>query len=101
MSQTSVGNPYLLLIMVILGSYLAFRWNNMHQFFSMTSIFLFIFILSSQISLMFSRGIQGSIFEDSLYDVSYFTLLLPYCLAYLSFSIVQKKNIENPISSEI
>ncbi|MFA6581917.1 MAG: hypothetical protein WCS79_08950 [Paludibacter sp.] len=101
MSQTSVGNPYLLLIMIFLGGYLAFRWKNTHQFFAVTSIFLFIFILTSQISLMLSRGIHGSVFEDSLYDVSYFTLLLPYCLAYLSYSIVQNKNMENPISKEI
>ncbi|MFZ4726986.1 MAG: hypothetical protein ACOYMD_16240 [Paludibacter sp.] len=83
MSQSSVGNPYLLLVMIVLGVFMAFRWKNISQFFSTTSIFLFIFVLTAQVNLIFSRGIQNSIFEDSLYDISYFTLLLPYCLAYI------------------
>ena len=84
MSQSSVGNPYLLMAMIVLGVFMAFRWKNISQFFSTTSVFLFIFVLTAQINLIISRGIQDSIFEDSLYDISYFTLLLPYCLAYIS-----------------
>jgi len=101
MSQTSVGNPYLLLCMIILGIIAALTWNNTRHFFSTVSIFLFIFVLSSQISLIFTRGIQGSIFEDSLYDVSYFTLLLPYCLAFIADSINQNKNINSYVPEKL
>lgn len=95
MSQTSVGNSYVLLSMVVLGGFAAFQWKNVNQFFSVTSVFLFIFILTSQLSLLYSRGVQGSVFDDSLYDVSYFTLLLPYCLAYLSVYINSEKLMNN------
>ena len=87
MSQTSIGNSYLLPFMIILGSFMAFKWKSYSQFFNIVSLFLFIFILATQISLIFTRGIQGSIFTDSLYDISYFTLLLPYCMASITFEI--------------
>ena len=84
MSQTSIGNPLILLVMVAFGAMLALKWKDMEQYFNYTAIFLFVFILSSQIGLMFTRGINGSIFMDSTYDVSYFTLLLPYVIMSLA-----------------
>lgn len=90
MSQTSVGNPVVLSIMVVAGCIFAINWKSMVQFSNITSIFMFLFILSSQISLIITRGIHGSIFTDSLYDVSYFTLILPYILASLTFNTEQK-----------
>jgi len=92
MSQTSVGNPFVLLVMMIFGGVAAFYWKNIRKFFSTTSIFIFIFVLSAQISLILTRGIQENIFKDSLYDVSYFTLLLPYCLVFLVDSITLNQN---------
>lgn len=94
MSQTSIGNSYLLLGMVTFGGFLAFQWKKLNQFFAVTSVFLFVFILSSQLSLMYLFGIQGSVFDDSLYDVSYFTLLLPYSLAYLANQITTNKGVD-------
>jgi len=83
MSQSSIGNPLLLLGMVVLGVFMSLKWKDINQFFNITSIFIFIFILSSQLSLIFTRGINESFFTDSLYDISYFSLVLPYCIAFL------------------
>lgn len=99
-SQTSVGNPFMLLCLMILGCFAAFLWKNIQRYSAITSLFLFVFVLSSQVSLMLTRGIQGSIFTDSLYDVSYFTLLLPYCLTFLSDSVNQNK-IYSHVSQKI
>lgn len=93
MSQTSVGNPVLLLAMIILGGLAAFQWKNTKQLFFVISVFLFVFILSSQVSLIVTRGVHGSVFEDSLYDISYFSLILPYTLAYLT----SNKETEQPV----
>lgn len=80
MSQTSVGNPILLILMIIIGIGFAMKWRNTDQFFGYASSFIFIFISASQISLIMTRGISGSFFDDSTYDLSYFTLYLPYVL---------------------
>lgn len=84
MSQSSIGSPLLLLVMIILGIFMALKWHNINQFLNLASVFIFIFILTSQLNLMFTRGINESVFTDSLYDISYFSLLLPYCIAYLA-----------------
>lgn len=84
MSQSSVGSKYVLLLMLLIGIWLSLRWTNLTHFFYMTSIFIFIFMLTSQLSLILTRGVNGTIFTDSLYDISYFSLLLPYCIAYIS-----------------
>jgi hypothetical protein len=94
MSQASIGNSYLLLAMVLLGCILAMRIKTISSFFNSASIFIFIFVLSAQISLIITKGIHGSIFTDSLYDVSYFTLILPYTL----MSIVFVNNKQNAIT---
>lgn len=97
MSQSSVGSPIQLLIMIVFGVFMALRWKNTQQFFSTTSIFLFIFIFTAQLNLVITQGINGSFFEDSLYDISYFTLLLPYCLIFIAdyhfFKIQNEKNV--------
>lgn len=84
MSQSSVGNPILLLFMFVLGIFAALRWKNTSQFFNITSIFIFIFILSFQINLLVTKGINDSILTDSICDISYFSLCLPYCIAFLA-----------------
>jgi len=91
MSQTSVGNPLVLMGMLVLGVFLGYRVKGVSHFFTTASSFIFLFVMMSQLSLMITRGVNGSVFEDSLYDVSYFSLLLPYCLAYLSQRI---QNVE-------
>ncbi|MEI7502795.1 MAG: hypothetical protein WCJ61_05890 [Paludibacter sp.] len=86
MSQTGNGNFYLLLLMIILGIIMALRWRDIQQFFSITSIFIFIFILSSQIVYLESKG-NANFFSDGIVDISYFNLALPYCLARLTSSL--------------
>lgn len=95
MSQTSVGSSYILLSMVILGIFMALRIDNLGKFFLLVQVFMFVFILASQIGLIVTRGIQGSIFADSTYDISYFSLLLPYAVIGLSgFSSGQKLQVK-------
>lgn len=84
LTQSSIGNKYVLLGMVLLGVFIALRWKTFQNFLSTTTIFFFIFILASQISLIIVYGINGNPFTDSRYDISYFNLILPYCIGYLS-----------------
>ncbi|MBP1664156.1 MAG: hypothetical protein H6Q19_1296 [Bacteroidetes bacterium] len=84
MSQSGVGNRYVLTGMIILGIVFSLRWKGLHRFFNTASLFIFIFMALSQLSLILTRGINGSFFSDSTYDVSYFSLILPYCIGYLS-----------------
>lgn len=85
MSQTSVGHPVALIILMILGIILSLLWKNINEFFKYTSLFIFIFIMTSQIMLVVMKGINVSIFEDKTYDISYFTLALPYTLMGISY----------------
>lgn len=88
MSQTGNGNFYLLLLMIVLGITLALSWKNIQQFFSLTSIFIFIFILLSQIIYLESkRNGNANFFSDGIVDLSYFNLALPYCIARLTSSL--------------
>lgn len=86
MSQTGNGYFYVLLIMIVVGGLLAYSWKNIQQFFSITSLFIFIFILSNQIVRIVNAG-EGNLFSDAIADISYFNLALPYCLAYLTSKI--------------
>jgi len=83
MSQTGNGNGWLLLIMIIVGIFFALSWKSVQQFFWVTSVFIFIFILSSQIMYLQSRGGED-FFGDGIVDLSYFNLSLPYCIAFLT-----------------
>ncbi|MDR2408085.1 MAG: hypothetical protein LBE13_08240 [Bacteroidales bacterium] len=83
-SETSAGSPYVLILMIIIGCFWAYRWQGITQFFDSTAIFTFLFMLVSQINLIMTKDINGSIFTDLVYDISYFSLLLPYCFAFLS-----------------
>jgi len=80
MSETSVGNIWILLLMLIIGIIMACRWREMSRFFEFTSLFTFLFILLSQIGLIYKFGIETGFFENKIYDISYFTLSLPWCL---------------------
>lgn len=84
MSQSGIGNIYVLIGMVALGILFSLKWTGLHSFFNAASIFIFTFVASSQISLIVTRGINGSFFSDPTYDVSYFSLILPYCIGYLT-----------------
>lgn len=92
MSQTSVGNIYFLLAMTALGIFTSLKWKSRNDFLFATSLLIFIFILGSQLSLIITKGINESIFQDSTYDISYFTLIFPYCIAYLSNQVSNPSN---------
>jgi len=84
MSQTGVGNAYVLSGLVIIGAFFGLLWKNTNQFFFAASTFLFLFMFVSQLTLILTRGVNGSVFTDSLYDISYFSLILPYTISYLT-----------------
>ncbi|MGC3977323.1 MAG: hypothetical protein QM751_03250 [Paludibacteraceae bacterium] len=84
LTQSAVGNKYVLVLMMILGAILGYRWKDLSQFSYYASIFVFLFILASQITLVLMVGIRGDVFSDSQYDISYFSLFLPYCVSYMS-----------------
>jgi hypothetical protein len=97
MSETNIGNIYVLLLMILLGCVLAFYWKGIEQFLDFTALFIFLFILCSQIGLLLTHGINGSIFTDTNYDISYFTLMFPYCLMSLSEKINSLQGMKHSI----
>lgn len=87
MSQTSVGNPVILTLMIIAGMLFALKWKNTSEYFGYTASFIFLFILTSQLGLMLNDQSSESFFTNSIYDVSYFTLYLPYSIMYLTTKV--------------
>ncbi|HLP06132.1 MAG TPA: hypothetical protein VK152_11955 [Paludibacter sp.] len=83
MAQTGNGNIYFLLIMIILGIILSLHWKSAPKIFSHISLFVFIFMLGSQFVCIYTAG-GGNLFSEAISDISYTTLALPYCLAYLT-----------------
>jgi hypothetical protein len=83
MSQGYNGSVYIFLIMIPIAIFMALRWKNTQQFFNNASLFIFIFILSSLIFRVIKAG-EGNLFSDGISDISYFNLVLPYCLAFLT-----------------
>lgn len=79
MSQTSVGNNTILLVMVIIGAIVAYYIKNINQFMVSAAIFLFVFMATSIVSLIDNIPIMEFL-ENSKCDISYFTLTLPYCI---------------------
>ena len=84
MSQADKGNIYIFTSMIIIGGVMAFKWKTIEQFFNITAMFIFIFILVSQIGLIYAAKSRSNLFSDNICDISYFSLLLPYCLASLN-----------------
>ena len=83
MSQTENGYLSAFLLMLIVGVFFSLKWKNHQQYFAYTAIFIFIFILANQIVRIIRAG-EGNLFSDAIADISYFNLLLPYCIAYLT-----------------
>lgn len=84
MSQTKNGSLPVFLVMIILGILSSLTWKKSFQYFFVTSLFVFVFILSTQIVIYFLGGV-GTFFEGSMVDLSYFNLALPYCLVNFAF----------------
>jgi hypothetical protein len=86
MSQADKGNIYIFISMVILGCFMAYKWKTIEQYFNITAMFIFIFILASQIGLIYAAQSRSNLFSDNICDISYFSLLLPYCLVSLNIN---------------
>ena len=87
MSQADKGNSYILIFMLIVGYFMALKWKNIHQFFYTSSVFIFSFILLSQVNLIYHYDWSKVLFMDHICDISYFSLMLPYCLAYFTSAL--------------
>ena len=83
MSQTSPGNRWLLLTMVVIAIIIAAQKQSFKRFLATTSAFMFFFMLVSQLGYAHTTGIW-SLLSSPCFDVSYFTLALPYCLLSLT-----------------
>lgn len=84
MSQSSIGNIYVLILMIILGLYFSLKWKNISEYSYYTGIFIFIFIAASQLTLVLIDINSFSLANDSNVDISYFTLAFPYLIHYQS-----------------
>lgn len=90
MSQTANGNLYVFLFMFLIGITSALTWKSTQQFFNITSLFIFFFILIAQLARIYNAG-EGNLFSDAISDISYFNLSLPYCLAVLTTTFGSNK----------
>lgn len=86
MSQADKGNIYIFLSMIILGVIMAYKWKNFNQFLGTASLFIFIFILVSQIGLIYATKTSSDLLSDHICDISYFSLMLPYCIAIMALN---------------
>ena len=84
MSETSTGNGWVLLFMIAIALVLAFRYKNFSQYCRYTSCFLTLFFIVSLVLNHVLYHSDISFFEDADFDISYLSLMLPYCLILLS-----------------
>ena len=82
MTQTSPGNPWILGIMVIAALCIAYRKQTFSLYASTTAIFMFTFMLFTQLGVIWRSDNPVSLF-DSCCDISYFTLSLPFAIVAL------------------
>ena len=90
MSETSTGNGWILLIMIVIALVLAFRYKTFNQYSRYTSNFITLFFLVSLFYNHIAYNLDVSFFEDADFDISYFSFALPYIL----FTISQGKNCD-------
>jgi len=84
MSETSTGNGWILLVMIAIALFLAFRYRDFNEYCRYTSCFLTLFFVASLFYNHIAHNADISYFEDSDFDISYLSLMLPYCLYVLS-----------------
>ena len=85
MNQADKGYLLILIITLAIGIFMALRWKTIEQFFYFASFFIFIFIALSQFGLFIRSDYNPEFISGSICDISYFNLVIPYCLASLSF----------------
>jgi hypothetical protein len=82
MSQTSPGNPWILLVMVVIAILIAYKKQTPYYFFSTTSVFMFTFMLITQLGVVWRSGGEVTLYDPG-FDISYFTLATPYAIIAL------------------
>lgn len=87
MSQSSPGNIWILLAMVGIALVVAYKKQTFYYYVSTTSVFLFAFMLASQLGVIWSSDSAVNLFHKSC-DISYFTLALPYAILSLTMGKV-------------
>ena len=84
MSQTSPGNPWILGVMVLVAIVLSCRKMTFYQYAANTAIFLFAFMLFTQLGVIWRIEGPATLFSTHC-DISYFTLSLPYIIVTLVY----------------
>ena len=82
MSQTSPGSPWILGVMVIVAIGLAYRKMTFLRYAETTAVFLFAFMLFTQLGVIWRMEEPVTLFSTHC-DISYFTLSLPYVIIAL------------------
>ena len=90
MSETSTGNGWVLLAMIAIALVLAFKYKDFSQYNRYTSCFFTLFFLVSLVYNHLAYHADISFFEDADFDISYFSLALPYCLYSLTEPLSKK-----------
>lgn len=96
LSQTSLGNTWLLLFMVIIAICISHKKQDFLHYTSSTSIYMFAFMMLMLMSLIYTGSANG-IFKFGC-DISYLTLSVPFAvIALLLFE--EQENNANHVST--
>jgi len=90
MSQTTPGSLWILGIMIIIALLIAYRKQTFYYYNSTTSIFMFAFMLFTQLGVIW-RSTEPVTLFDACCDISYFTLALPYAIIALNVQTNEHK----------
>ena len=80
MSQSSPGNPYILLFLVGVAVLLSLWRKDFALTLATIGIFLFAFMLVSMLGVIYASPEHITLFDIQC-DISYFTLSFPFCIA--------------------
>ena len=81
LSQTSTGNPYVMLLMVCIALYLALKRNrSINLYMLRIGLFMLFFFAVSITANHLLHHPDISPWQDADFDISYLTLALPFCL---------------------
>ena len=84
MSQTGPGNTWILVVMMLIAIWIAYKKQTLYYYFCTTSIYMFIFMLVSQFGYIIQTGAPYTLF-DVRCDISYFTLAIPFAIIALIY----------------
>lgn len=87
MTQSILSNIYIVTIAVCVTIIFSFYNNGIIRYFNFTSIIMFLFFGSTLICFYLSSGTSLSVWDYSSFDISYLTLLLPYCITSICLEL--------------